>query len=96
MLLKLWSSWFLMKVNLFLSQIAKSDKCINLFCLDFLTLEFSFVVSFSIADAKRFHCYLYLGNILLTINFIAFDFIILSDLNSNLIISLKFYLLEIF
>ena len=55
MLLKLWSSWFLMKVNVFLSQIAKSDKCINLFCLDYLTLEFSFVVSFSIADAKRFH-----------------------------------------
>ena len=66
---------------------------------------------FFTTDAIRFHYYLQSGNIsltvvlllliirqyfLLTINFIAFDFVILSDLNSNLVESLflKIFLVD--
>ena len=73
------SSWISMKVIFVLPQIAQFDESINLFCLFFLTLEFSFTKT----DIIRFHCYLLSGNIFLTINFIDFDFIISLDLNSN-------------
>ena len=39
---------------------------------------------------------LIIGKYFLTTNFIAFDFIVLYDLNSYPNISLKFYLLEFF
>ena len=48
----------------------------------FLRLVLSFTV-FLTTGTIHFHCYLKLGNIFLTIDFIAFDFIILSYLNSN-------------
>ena len=43
-LLLLLSSLFLMKVDFLLPQIVQYVKSIDLFCLDFLTLEFSFAV----------------------------------------------------
>ena len=45
-LLKFWSSWFLIKVEFFLLQTAQFYKIISLFCLVFLILEFSFAVYF--------------------------------------------------
>ena len=44
--IKMGCSLFLIKVDFYLLQIAQFDKCINLFCLVFLTLEFSFAVYF--------------------------------------------------
>ena len=46
-----------MEVDFFLQQIAQFDKSINLFCLVFLTLEFSFSVYFFTTDAIRTHCF---------------------------------------
>ena len=46
-------------------------------------LEFLFAVIFFKTDAICFHCYLQSDNTFLTINFIVFDFIILSDLTSD-------------
>ena len=63
-LLKLQSSLFLIKANFFLPQIPQLDKSINLFCLVFPTLEFSF-------DTLGFHFYLQSANVFLTISFIV-------------------------
>ena len=72
-----------MKVNFFLSQTAQFAKSTNLFYLVFLTLKLSFAVYFleltqhiSIATYNQ-------ANSFLTISIIAFDFIMLSDLNYN-------------
>ena len=46
-----------MKVDFFLPQIAQYYKSINLFCLVFLTLEFSLAVFFFTTDPIRFHCF---------------------------------------
>ena len=73
---------FLMKVNFFFPQIVQLDKTINLFCLVFLTLEFSFTVFFYNLH-NTFPLLFIISQYFLTINFIAFDLIILFDLNSN-------------
>ena len=70
---------------------AQFDKSTNLFCWTFLT---PFICSiFYTTDTIGFHCNLLSGNIFLAITFIAFDFMILSDLicNSNNLVEISFY-----
>ena len=76
-------------------QIVQFDKSINLFCLVFLTLEFLFAVFFlqQIQDAS---IVTYNQSIFITINFIIFDFLILSDLNSNPNNLVKILLIRVF
>ena len=79
----MWSSLFFIKDDFFLHQTEQFDKSIDLFCLVFLIFEFSFSVYFlqltqqvSIVTCNQ-------AMFFLTINFIVFGFIMLSDLNSN-------------
>ena len=46
-----------MKDGFFLAQTAQFDKSINLFCLLFPTLQFSFSVFFLTTDTIGFHCF---------------------------------------
>ena len=49
--------FFFKKINFFLPQIAQFDKNINLFCLVFLMLEFSFAAFFFTTEAIGFQVY---------------------------------------
>ena len=86
----------MINIDSFLPQIVELDKSINLFCLVFLTLEFSFTVFFLFiyflffctADTIRLHCFipnqaalLIIGQYFLPVYFKVFDIILLSDLN---------------
>ena len=77
------SSWFLINLDFFLPQIAYFNKSINLFCLVFLTLGFSFAVFFFFfftTGTIRFHRFY-------TIYFVAYcrflisSYILLFSLN---------------
>ena len=68
-----------MKVEFFSPQTVQFDKSINLFYLVFLTLEFLFAVYF-LQPMQYISIVIHNQAIFfLTIKFIAFDFIILSD-----------------
>ena len=54
-----------MKIDFFIPQTAKFDKSINLFCLVFLRLEFSFIVIFLQLTHNRFPKFLYITHVLL-------------------------------
>ena len=87
-----------MKLTFFFSQTANFDKSINLFCLVFLTLEFSFAVFFYNWH-NTFPLLLIIRQYFLTINFIVSDFIIIPELNLNPynlveILSIRVFLLD--
>ena len=89
------SSLFSIKVDLFLPQIVQFDKSINLFCLVFPTLKFK-VSSIFLQLTQNVSIVTYNQSIFITIYFIIFHFLILSDLNSNPNNLVKVLLIRVF
>ena len=87
----MWSSLFFIKVDFFWPQTEQFDKSINLFCLVFLTFELSFPVYF--LQLTRYVCFVTYNQ---AINFAAFHFIMLSDLNSNPYNLAEIFLISVF
>ena len=78
-------------MDFFWPQTEQFDKSINLFCLVFLTFELSFPVYF--LQLTRYVCFVTYNQ---AINFAAFHFIMLSDLNSNPYNLAEIFLISVF